>query len=122
MAFTTNLPFAGSDALHIIQMKANGETRIKYLPDLPKDDYEPLKGDLWKLHLKDYFGFSSCITAKDIEEIAIIPGSSDVWNIDSIVTFLVADQYYWELSSVDLDVQQWIGRNSYETFYLSITL
>ena len=54
----------------------------------------------WKLHLKNYFGFSGCIITKDIEGITIIHGGKDGWNIDSIVTFLVVDESYWELSSV----------------------
>ena len=125
MAFTSNLPNAGADKSHIIQVKANGETRAKHLPNLPKDVYEPLKGDLWKLHLKNYFGFSGCITAKDIEGITIMHGGNDGWNIDSIVTFLVVDQYYWQLSSVDLDVKQWIDGDestSHEMYQLSLTL
>jgi len=125
MAFTSNLRHAGSDRLHYIQLKVNGATKQKYLPDLPKDDYEPHKGDLWKLHLKDYFGFNDCVKPKDIEGITIVQGSNDGWNIDSIVTFVVVDQYIWELSSVDLDVNQWIdgdGSTSDEKYTLSLTL
>ena len=125
MAFTSSLPFAGSDRLHLIQLKVNGVISEKYLPNLPRDDYEPHKGDLWKLDLKNYFGFSGCIKTKDIEGITIIHGSNDGWNIDSIVTFVVVDKYYWELSSADLDVKQWIdgdGSTSHEKYSLSLTL
>ena len=92
----------------MLLLKAKGQTSIKNLPDLPRDDFEPQKGDLWKLHIKDFFGFDDCITEKDVDGITIVQGSNDGWNIDSIVTFVVADQYYWELSSVDLDINQWI--------------
>ena len=111
MAFTSNLPNGGSDQVHGIEMRAKGQTKAKNLINLPKNDYEALKGDMWELGLNEFFGFTDCITVKDIEGIDIIAASNDGWNIESIVTFMVVNQYYWELSSADLNVNQWVDGN-----------
>ena len=80
------------------------------MPDLPGDDYS--KGDLWKLSIKEDFGFSGCTTKKDIQGIAILAGGNDGWHIDSIVTYVAVNEHNWELSSVDLDVNRWVDGDS----------
>ena len=112
MAYTSNLQNAGSDNSHRISLQVRGSTSTKYLPDLPGDDYSPNRGDLWKLDLDNFFGFTGCIRINDINSISILQGNNDGWNIDSIVTFAVVDQNSWELTSADFDVFQWIDGDS----------
>lgn len=121
MAFTSDIASGGSDIVQRIELQAMGKNSRQDLPNLPKDDYEPYKGDLFKLHIKDFFGFTTCIAIKDIQRISILP-KSDNWNIESIVTFAVINQNYWVLTSADLNVFQWIDANveAYKNFTLSL--
>ena len=111
MAYTSDLREAGSHDSPIISLQVNGSANTGRLPDLPGDDYYPNRGDIWKLHLTDYFGFTDCITINDIDHISILGDNTDVWNIDSIVTFAVVSEY-WELTSADFNVFQWIRRGT----------
>ena len=124
MAYTSDLSRADSSDSKIILLRVNGSQSQKILPNLPGDDYERNKGDLWKLSIPAFFGFPGCVTAKDVKTIGIINAGSDGWNIDSIVTFLVADQHHYQLSSVDLDIYQWIDDNHphAQVYLLSLTL
>jgi len=123
MAFTSNYRNADSDLDHGIELRVRGRTYRKELPNLPKNDYESEKGDLWELDLHNFFHINSCTRVNDIDEIAIVESSDDGWNIDSIVTFLVVNRHYWELSSVDLDVYRWIdGDGHYSRRRFSLTL
>ena len=111
MAFTSGVRGAGSDRDHRIFVRATGMRRsARFLPDLPDDDYERNKGDLWKLPIS-FFGDAGCVKLQDVRSIVLVGGSGDGWNIDSAVTFAISEDYYWALLSVDLDVFQWIGRN-----------
>ena len=103
---------AGADSSHKINLQVRGSTSTKSLPNLPGDDYSPNQGDLWKLDLENFFGFTDCIRIKDINSISILQGNNDGWNIDSIVTFAVVNQNSWELTSADFDVFQWIDGDS----------
>lgn len=67
---------------------------------------------MWKLSLETDIGFTECITLKDIQSMSIQEDSDDGWRIDSIVTFLVVDPYYWAMSSADFDVNRWIDEDS----------
>ena len=91
MAYTSDRKYAGADKSHKIRLQVKGLTSTKTLPDLPQDDYLSNKGDLWKLHLTDFFGFTTCIKINDIQRITILQGSNDGWNIESIVTFAVVN-------------------------------
>ena len=112
MAYTSDLQYAESDESHRISVRVEGSTSTQSLPDLPGDDYSPNKGDLWKLNLETFFGFTGCITINDINHISILEGNNDGWNIDSIVTFVVDDQNNYELISADFDIFQWIDGDS----------
>ena len=112
MAYTSGISDAGSDYLHRIRLQVKGSTSTETLPDLPADDYSPNRGNLWKLDLENFFGFTDCIRKNDIDSISILEGSNDGWNIDSIVTFAVVDQNSWELTSADFNVFQWIDGDS----------
>ncbi|XP_065895374.1 uncharacterized protein [Dysidea avara] len=121
MAFTSGLPGAESDDAKYIVMKVNGKAvtdLFAHLPDLPGDDYSKNKGDLWQINIH----FSECVTAEDIGEIAIANSGSDGWNINSIVTFVTSDRQHWKLSSVDLDVNQWIDDEIAGAQYFPLTL
>ena len=120
MAYTSDLRDAGSDSSHKISLQVNGSTSTGRFPYIPGNEYYPNRGDIWKLHLTDFFGFTGCITKNDIDHISILQSSSDSWNIESIVTFAVVSEY-WELTSVDFNVFQWIGDEHMEfTFTLSL--
>ena len=111
MAYTSNLIDAGSDFPSRIRLQVNGSASTEILPNLPGDDYSPNRGDIWKFNLTDFFGFTGCITVNDIDNIIILYLSTDGWNIESIVTFAVVSEY-WELTSANFNVFQWIDRNS----------
>ena len=96
MAFTSGIRDSGSNLDHKIRLQAKGFKSIHFLPDLPKDTYQQQKGDLWKLSMKDSFGFTNCITIHDIQNISILAGSIDGWNIESIVTFAVVNKTVWQ--------------------------
>ena len=104
MAHTSNIRNAGADAVHKIRLQAKHLSSTRTLTNLPGNDYLENKGDLWKLHLKDFFGFTTCITVPDIQEISILQGNNDEWNIKSIVTFAVVNQSEWEMTSADFNV------------------
>ena len=124
MAFTSNKSNAGSDDSKDILLVVNGKHSLKRLPDLKGDDYLSNKGDLWKLSMTDFFGFTNCISTREIQKIAVVNSGSDRWNIDSIVTYAVYDQYFYEQSSVDLDIFRWVdsAEASQEEFQLTVTL
>ena len=121
MAYTSDLISAKADSSHRIKLQVNGSANTRILPNLPGDDYSPNRGDIWKLHLKDFFGFTSCITVNDIDHITILQGTNDGWNIESIVTFAVVSEY-WELTSADFNVFRWIDGDSKEEEHREFTL
>ena len=114
IAYTSNLSNARAVTDHKISLQANGIVSTKFLPNLPPNHYLSNKGDLWKLHLADFFEFTTCITIYDVQHISILQGSNDAWSIESIVTFAVVDQSNWELTSADFKILQWIDENSDE--------
>ena len=112
MAYTSGMQDAGSDDFFRISLQVQGSIRTKALPDLPGDDHSPNKGDLWKLDLANFFGFTGCIGITDIDRISILEGGSDGWNIESIVTFAVDNQNNGVLTSADFNIFQWIDGDS----------
>ena len=111
MAYTSGIPSAGADAPHKIRFQAKELSSIKTLPDLPQDDFLAHKGDIWKLNLRTFFGFTTCVTMNDIQP-SILQGNNNGWNIESIVTFAVVNQTIWEMTSADFNVYQWIDGDS----------
>ena len=122
MAFTSGKSGAGSDGDFRIYVRLNKTRAARRLPDLPGDDFESNKGDLWKLPLEDFFGFTGCVTLIDFRAISLVEATTDGWNIDSVVTFVLTADYYWDLLSVDLDVFQTIDGDEGEDrrFVLSV--
>ena len=109
MAFTSGVRRAGSDRDHRIFVRASEMRRsARLLPDLPGNDYECNKGHLCKLPIA-FLGDAGCIKLHDVRSVVLMGGSEDGWNIDSVVTFVISEDYYWAL--LDSDVFQWIGRN-----------
>ena len=107
MVYTSDLRYRRDGIPHRIRLQVKGSVSTRSLPNLMR-----LKvGDIWKLHLTDFFGFTGCTTKNDIDHISILQGSSDRWNIESIVTFAV-DSKYWELTSADFNVIQRIDGDS----------
>ena len=72
MAFTLGVRDAGSNLDHMIKLQVKGFTSIHFLPDLPKDAYQEQKGDLWKLSIENFFGFTTCVTIHDILNVSIV--------------------------------------------------
>ena len=112
MAHTSDLKYSETNGTHKVELKTKQVTKAIPLPDLPGNEQSTSKGDLWKLNIECDFGFSGCITKDDIEGIAFVEASSDGWHIDSVVTYVTADEYNWKLSSVDLDANKWVDGDS----------
>ena len=122
MVQTSSVRHAQTLGEHLFTLQAGGVTRSVNLTT-PSGGIVQGKGDLWKLSLKTDFDFPGCVTIKHIQNMALQENHNDGWNIDSIVTFLVVNPYYWALSSVDFDVNRWIdgnGANSAKQFILSL--
>ena len=121
LTFTSGVRRGGSDHQHSIEVRAAGQTKLIELPDLIGDDYLRDKGDLWKLSFKDDLGFTDCVTLRNLDYITIVDGSTDGWNIDSIVTYVCAKGHCREATH-DFDVFQWIdsdGEPKHERFKLT---
>ena len=114
MAYTSDLHNSQSTTQHQIRLQAKGIGSTQILPDLPNGNFEQETADQWKLGIKDFFHFNSCITLNDIESITIIQGSNDGWNIGSIATFAVTDSECWELISSDYSINQWVDGDGFE--------
>lgn len=110
MAFTSNRAHAGSDDSPAVQLEARGSSHSVTLYDLPKDDYEPSKGDLWKINFSD-FHYTGCVRADDITGIAILAIGNDGLNIDSIVTFVENYDGKIQIISQDFNVYRWVDNN-----------
>ena len=111
LAFTSGSNSAGSDGSHAVRVRAAGQTRSILLPNLPGDDYERNKGDLWKLTFSGNFGFSGCVTKSSIEYVYIDAADNDGWNIDSIVTYVGAPGNGFMELTQDFNVFRWIDSN-----------
>ena len=92
-------------------MRAAGETKVIRLPNLPGDDYQRNKGDLWKLTFDGNFGFTRCVTVQNIKYVAIESGSNDGWIIDSIVTYVGATGHGFMELTHDFNVFRLIDGN-----------
>ena len=107
MLYTSDLGDTGAGDPHRIRLQVKGSASTRILPHLRGSK----AGDIWKLHLTDFFGFTGCITINDIDRISILKSSSDGWNIESIATFAVVSEY-WELTSADFNVIQRVDGDS----------
>ena len=74
------------------------------------------------IHLRDFFGFTTCITITDIQEILFLQDNNDGWNIESIVTFVIVNQSECEMTSADFDVFEWIDGDSAEAYIVSSSI
>ena len=126
MAFTSGIHNAGSkdSVRHAVVIELTGAVnKLSLLPNLPEDDYEKNKGDLWKLSFKDDFLLDDCVTKNDIKSIFIMENGNDGWNIETIVTFIKRGNDY-ELATCDFDVNAWIDGNHEDVTrrFLDLTL
>ena len=122
MAFTSDLKYSGSNSPQDIEIRAGESTYKTQLPNLPGDDYQPNKGDLWKLSFEKNFYIDKCVTSDMVDYIAITGSSKDGWNIDSIVTLFVYDDQYSKVATINLDVHRWVdedGAESHKQFELN---
>ena len=91
MGFTSGKAFGESLNRPKIQVQTDYDTRAIKLPNNPVLEFNLNKGDLWKINMND-FGFDppnkdNCVRYKEITGLAIIDGSIDSWNIDSMTTY-----------------------------------
>ena len=105
LAHQSDIKDAETKGNHTIQLQANDQVKTAILPSLNHI------GEMWELSLEQDFGFTNCVKIDHIDSITVLANSTDGWNIASIVTFLVINPYYWELSSVDFGINQWIDGN-----------
>ena len=118
MVYTSDSLYAETVGEHQVVLQANGVGKPVNLT-IPVGGIVQGKGDLWKLSLETDFGFTGCVTIKHIENMAIQENDNDGWKIDSIVTFLVVNPYYWAMSSADFDVNIWIdGDNPFNRQFI----
>ena len=110
LAYTSSIEHSQTVGDHKIELTVDGLTKTATLTKFPGQS----RGNLWSRSLADDFGFPGCIRKKDIQGIALLSGNNNGWNIDSIVTYVANNDYNWELSSVDLDVNRWIDSDSEE--------
>ena len=108
MGFTSGIDDAGSDVRHAVEIElTGGVNKLSLLPNLPKDDYQKHKGDLWKISFIDDFLIDYCVTKYDIKSIFIRENGDDGWNIETMVIFIKSGNDY-ELATCDFDVNAWI--------------
>ena len=90
VAHTSGVSGGQSDGTYHLEVKVNGITHSVELGDLPGDQAQSHKGDLWEFRLKTDLGITSpsCIRIGNIEEIAIEENTNDGWHIDSVITVL----------------------------------
>ena len=107
MAFTSGHSNAGSDGSHAIEIQAKGYIRTVELYDLPEDDMEENKGDLWHIDFNS-FGFPGCVLPTEITKLSVVATNDDGWNIDSIMTIGFMDTDEGIFLTADYDVYRWI--------------
>ena len=112
LAFTSGKPTAGSDDRAYVEMQIKNEIpkRVR-LYNRPGDDCMRFKGDMWRISLSSFEFYDNCITRSDIENLALLPGGNDSWNIESVITFLKRGSNYLLLSR-DFNVLHWLNADS----------
>jgi hypothetical protein len=113
MAFTSDLRYSDSRHPHNIEVVAMGETRSILLPDRP-GDYSQHKGDIWRLSISEDLGFSVCVRVCNIQNITLVEGGSNGWNIDSVTTYGCTDDVGCKQITQDFDVFRWVDGDSTE--------
>ena len=123
MAFTSGRGGAGSDNHHSIRLNVNGQVRTRYLYDLPGDDYEKNKGDLWKIHIENTFGFY-CVKPDQIKSISLVAGSDDAWEVSSVATFVSFDNNgrNWKLLSANFDAYRRLDTDDFRQREFKLTI
>ena len=112
MAFTDEATNSFTSDFPTIELTVDEETQSVQLPGLEGLSFTSNKGDLFTIELSD-FGFEAdCIKKWDVDEVAVVAGGTDGWLIDSIVTFLRAEEdASFTLLTSDIAVDQWIDGN-----------
>ena len=112
MAFTDEATNSFTSDFPTIELTVDEETQSVQLPGLEGLSFTINKGDLFTIELSD-FGFEAdCIKKWDVDEVAVVAGGTDGWLIDSIVTFLRAEEdASFTLLTSDIAVDQWIDGN-----------
>ena len=93
MAFTSGRSGAGSDTNHHVRLNVNGRVYGRNLDDLPGDDYQKNRGDLWKMHINRFVPpfILKCVKPEQIRGVSLAVGSDDSWGISDVATFVSFD-------------------------------
>lgn len=116
IAFTSGVRdgHAGA-AVHNIELQANGDVRHLRLYDRPGNDALAHKGDLWEFPISQFRFSDGCITVGEIRRVFIVEGSTDGWNIESIVTLVRDSHGGVGLLTQNFHVNRWIDSNRHHT-------
>ena len=106
---TSGVSGGESNGVYDLEVRVNGITHSVELGDLPGDQAQSHKGDLWKFRLNNDLGITSpsCIRKSNIDEIAIEEDTNDGWHIDSVITVLKSGSNY-QVATLDMEADQWI--------------
>ena len=115
MAFTSGHANSGSHTSHSVEIRANDQVKHLVLYDRPGNDMLSHKGDLWKINIADFHFSDSCITINEIQNVYIVEGGNDGWNIESIATFVRDSSGGVQVLTQDLDVFRWIDGDGHHT-------
>ena len=108
-AFTSGIDDAGSDDSHKIMLYDQGISRQVTLPNLPGNDMESSKGDLWKIPMSSFGVFPDvCVTPRHLDGLSIHAGGGDGWNIRSIITTGILNNGMDFFLTADLEVYRWV--------------
>ena len=112
MAFTSDLKNAQSDDLPFLKLTVgNREGTVAFPDHKGVNDMTKNKGDLWKFDISD-FELDTCIRKRaQIDNVTIVNGGNDGWNIASVVSTLVRPGKKNYTLSADTDVDRWIDGN-----------
>ena len=112
LAHTSGASNGQSNGAFDLEVRVNGITHSVELGDLPGDQAQSHKGDLWTFSLKNDLGITSpsCIWKSNIEEIAIEESTNDGWHIDSVITVLKSGSNY-QVATLDMEADQWVDGN-----------
>jgi hypothetical protein len=98
----------------ILEMIVGDEVGSVQLLPATGDEFQRGGGDLWRFKIAE-FGFTQeCIEVDDVDGLALLPGGTDGWKIESIVTQVLTDDRENRVLSSDIGVDRWIDGNGGE--------
>ena len=117
---------AGADAnnaAYIVIHLDNGDSKTTRLYNRPGDDQSINKGDLWEFKVNEIFPDETCVEKQNIFSVAIVPGGTDNWIIESIVTLFKNVDGTYEVVTADFHVDYDVdsdGNSKAQFFHLTL--